>query len=155
MGVPREFRREVGIVVKIEHNIEIAAPVERVWDLTVDVESLPQHTPTITSVRRMEDGPLRVGSAVRIKQPAQGEKTWTVTRLEPQHHFAWATRFMGMTMTGGHHLEPVPAGTRNTLTLEIDGALAPIVGPLIRGSIRKAITTENEGFKRAAEAGSR
>ena len=138
--------------MRIEHSIEIAAPVERVWDLTMDVESWPEHTSTITSVERLEDAPLAIGSTARIKQPAQPTRTWTVTALEPKKRFAWATKTMGTTMTGSHYLAPTEHGTRNTLTVDIEGPLAPVVGLLIRRPIRKAITTENEGFKAAAES---
>ena len=137
--------------MRIEDSIDIAAPVERVWELTMDVESWPQLTPTITSVKRLDHGPLAVGSAARIKQPAQAERTWTVTTLEPKQRFAWATKFMGMTMTGGHQLTTTSSGTRNTLTVEVNGALAPVMGLLIRGTMRNAIRQENEGFKKAAE----
>ncbi len=137
--------------MRIEHSIDIAAPVERVWDLTVDVESWPEFTPTITRVQRLDAGQLTIGSKARIKQPAQGERTWTVTTLEPKQRFAWATKFMGLTMTGGHQLTPTATGMRNTLSVEIDGVLAPVLGLFIRGPIRSAITQENEGFKRAAE----
>jgi len=138
--------------MRIEHSIEIAAPVERVWDLTVDVEAWPALTPTITSVKRMEPGPLALGSTARIKQPAQGERTWTVTDFEPKQRFAWATRAMGVKMTGSHYLAPTAKGTKNTLAVDIEGALAPVLGLIVRGPIRSAITQENEGFKRAAEA---
>lgn len=138
--------------MRIEHSIEIAAPVERVWALTVDVEAWPEHTPTITRVERLDDGPLTVGSKARIKQPAQAERVWTVTDLQPRRRFAWATRAMGTTMTGGHELVQTEVGTRNTLTVEIEGPLAPLVGLIARRPIMKAITTENEGFRTAAEA---
>ncbi|MGE3960094.1 MAG: SRPBCC family protein [Dehalococcoidia bacterium] len=137
--------------MKIEHRIEIAAPVERVWELTLDVEAWPQLTPSITSVRRLDTGPMALGSQARIKQPAQSERTWTVTELQPLRRFAWATKVMGATMTGGHDLEAVPGGTRNTLSVRVEGALAPLLGLLIRRPIAKAIAMENEGFKRAAE----
>ena len=108
-------------------------------------------TDSITSVERLEGGPLAVGSTARIKQPAQPIRTWTVTELEPTTRFAWGTKAMGMRMTGGHQLTPIEGGTRNTLTVDIEGALAPVLGLLMRGPIRKAITKENEGFKAAAE----
>ncbi len=138
--------------MRIENSIEIAAPVARVWRLTVEVESLPELTPTITSVERLDDGPLRVGSTARVKQPAQGPKTWTVTSLEPSTYFAWAAKALGTTMTGGHLLTPTETGTRNTLSIEIEGRLAPVVGALLRRPLAKALETENEGFKSAAEA---
>ena len=37
--------------------------------------------------------------------------------------------------------------------IDIEGALAPVVGRLVRRSISKVIALENHGFKTAAEAG--
>ena len=99
--------------MRIENSIDIAAPIERVWALTLDVESWPKHTPTITRIERLDLGPIAVGSAARITQPALGERIWTVTTIEPGRHFAWATRFMGVSMTGGHHLTET-AGAHHT-----------------------------------------
>jgi uncharacterized membrane protein len=139
--------------MRIEHSIDITAPIERVWDLTMDVEAWPGLTPTITRVERLDSGPLAVGSRARIKQPAQRAKVWTVTELEAGKCFAWATKAVGTKMTGGHALSQTEAGTtKNTLTVDIEGPLAPVVGRLLRRPILSAITEENQGFKRAAEA---
>ena len=138
--------------MRIEHQIDIDAPVSRVWDLTLDVEAWPQHTPTMTSVRLVERGPISLGSQARIKQPGQPERTWTVSRLDHEKHFAWSTKALGTTMTGAHVLEPSSEGTRNTLIVDIVGPMAWLVGPMIRRPIRKAIGQENAGFKRAAES---
>lgn len=137
--------------MRIEHSLEIAAPVARVWELTLDVEAWPDLTPTITRVEWLGDPPIAVGSQARIKQPAQRAKVWTVTALEPERRFAWATRSLGLTMTGTHDLAASNAGTINTLSIDLEGPLARLVGTLFRRAIRKAITTENEGFKAAAE----
>lgn len=138
--------------MRIEHTIDIAAPAERVWELTLDVERWPQLTPTITKVERLDDGPMAIGSQARIKQPAQGARVWTVNTLEPRRRFIWSTKVMGSRMTGGHQLTETADGTRNHLTVDIDGPLAPVLGLLLRRPILNAITKENEGFKRAAEA---
>ncbi len=137
--------------MRLEHTIDIDAPIDRVWDLTLDIEALPSLTPTMTSVERLDEGPLVVGSRARIKQPAQSAKVWTVTQLEPRKHFAWATRAMGTRMTGSHHLEESATGTTNTVTIDIEGALAPLVGLILRIPIKNAIKQENQGFKDAAE----
>lgn len=137
--------------MRIEHNIEIEASVEQVWELTLDVEAWPDHTPSMTSVERLDDGPLGIGSQARIKQPAQGTKVWTVTEFEPRKRFAWSTRSMGMTMTGRHELIERDSGMTNRLTIDIDGPLAGLFGLLLRRPIRSAITKENEGFKAWAE----
>jgi uncharacterized protein YndB with AHSA1/START domain len=137
--------------MRLEHTLLIEAPVEAVWALTVDAERWPEATPTITTVERLDDGPLSVGSQARIRQPAQPARTWTVRTLEAPHTFVWDTQALGMTMTGGHHLATEGDGCRNTLTLEVTGPLAGVLGSLLRRTLLKAITQENEGFKRVAE----
>ena len=137
--------------MRIEHSITIAAPLQRVWALTMDVENWPRYTPTMTSVECLDEGPLAVGSEVRIKQPGQGAKVWAVTVLEPESRFAWSSRFMGSTMTATHQLAADGDATTNTLIVDIEGRLAPVVGLLLRAPIRKSLRKENEGFKAAAE----
>lgn len=139
--------------MRIENSIDIDAPIERVWALTIDVESWPKHTPTITAVERLDTGPLHVGSTARIEQPGQRPRTWTVTELEEPRRFSWSARAMGTTMTASHELRTGEGRTTNRLVVEIEGAPAPIVGALLRRPIGKAIATENDGFKAAAETG--
>jgi uncharacterized membrane protein len=137
--------------MEIQNTIAIEAPVDRVWELTLDVESWPSHTPTMTAIEPLGSSPLAVGSKVRIKQPAQRAKVWTVTALEPERLFAWTTRSMGTTMTGAHALAPSSTGTTQTLSVDIEGRLSRVVGALLRRPIAKAIAAENLGFKEAAE----
>lgn len=138
----------------IEHELVIAAPVAVVWRLTEDISSWPKFTPTITEVERLDDGPLHVGSQARVKQPRQRARVWTVTRLEPNEAFEWGTKVFGVQMTALHHLADADGGCRNTLTVTMSGTASGLLGKLLGGPIRKAITTENEGFKRAAESAS-
>lgn len=137
--------------MRIEHTEHIDAPVSVVWDLTLDVESWPELTPTMTSIERLDDGALGVGSEVRIKQPGQRARIWTVTDLEHQDRFAWSTSAMGMSMRATHQLAPSAEGTSNRLIVELEGRLAPLAGTLLKLPIRRALATENQGFKTAAE----
>ena len=137
--------------MRIQDTLDIAAPPERVWKITIDVEALPEHTPTMTSVTLLDPTPLALGSTVRIKQPAQRAKVWTVTEFEPDKQFSWSTRSTLIAMTARHDLVETPTGTRNTLTVELDGRFAPLVGALVRPAIRKAIATENRALKTVAE----
>lgn len=137
--------------MRIDHEIEIDAPIETVWDLTLRVEDLPTLTPTMTAVERLDEGPMGIGSSASVKQPGQRARTWTVTDFEAPTRFAWSTRALGMTMTGIHDLRRNGTRTTNTLAIELGGPLAPVLGPLLRRPVRQALATENEGFKRAAE----
>jgi hypothetical protein len=138
--------------MKIEHSLDIAASVESVWAATIDIESLPELTPTVTSVERLDSGPFTVGSRARLKQPAQGAKVWTVTNFEPNQYFAWETKIAGCRMIGSHTLTPITTGCRNDLCIAITGFGSGLIGRLAGASIRKALATENAGFARVAAA---
>jgi hypothetical protein len=105
----------------------------------------------MSSVTRLDDGALRVGSSAKVKQPGQPERVWTVTELEPGKRFAWQAKVMKATMTGTHELIATPDGVTNHLTVDLSGPGSGLIGRLSRRQIAKAIATENEGFKRAAE----
>ena len=138
--------------MRVQHALEIEASIERLWELTVAVEDWPTFTPTVSSVTRLDDGPLQVGSRARLKQPGQPARVWTVTELEPQRCFAWSTRLLGSTVTGIHELSAAGSHTKNSLIVEVTGWTSGLVGTLLRNSIAKAIAKENEGFKTAAES---
>lgn len=129
----------------------IDAPIERVWALTLDLESLPKITPTVTSVERLDEGPVRVGSRARLAQPGLPARVWTVEELEAPERFAWATRLLGVRMIGIHELEALDAD-RCQLTLHVvfEGRGAALLGRLGRRSIGKSLTAEGAGFARAA-----
>jgi uncharacterized membrane protein len=138
-----------------EDTATIDAPAATVWRLTIDLANLPSLTPTMQSVERLDDGPLRVGSRARIKQPGQAPAVWTVTAVEEGRMFVWQTRRLWMTMVGGHRVEELGGGaSRNTLTLELTGPGSGLLGRMIGSAVRKAISTENAGIKAAAEADS-
>lgn len=140
---------------EIASDLIIDASVEEVWALTVDVEGWPDTTPTMTSVERLDEGPLRVGSTARVVQPKQRPTVWTVTALEAPHTFEWQTTVLGITMVGSHHLVPVGDGVRNELRLRLTGFGSGLMRRLLGRTLEGAIETENQGFKRAAEAAHR
>jgi uncharacterized membrane protein len=135
----------------ITHTTTIEAPVERVWALTLDLESLPRITPTVASVERLDDGPVRVGSRARLTQPGLPARVWTVEDLKAPERFAWATRLLGVRMIGIHELEALDDHRcRLTLHVAFEGRGATLLWRLGRRSIGKAIATEGAGFNRAA-----
>ena len=129
----------------------IDAAADTVWRLTIDVTNLPSLTPTMQKVERLDDGPLRIGSRTRIKQPRQSPAVWTVTRIDPGREFTWETRRLGMRMVGSHRIEDLGDQCRNTLSIEMTGLGAGVFGALVGSVVRKAIATENAGLKAAAE----
>jgi len=138
-------------MITITDSIQIDAPVEVVWRVTQDVERWPEWTPTVTSVRVVGGGELRLGSVALIKQPAQPESPWTVTELVPGRRFAWETRRTGLHLTAIHELTPADGGTRNVLTVKASGFLSVVLLLLVRLAMRRALAEENRGLKARCE----
>lgn len=135
-------------------SIEIAATISLVWEATIDVEAVPDHTPTMTAVELLDPPPLTVGSRVRIKQPLQRAKIWTVDVLDHEHRFAWSTTWFGTRMTASHDLIASANGTTNTLSVEFGGTRARLLAQLLAQPIRGAIAKENRGLKESIETDS-
>jgi uncharacterized membrane protein len=135
----------------VEHTTHIEAPPEVVWRVTADVERWPEWTPTVTSVKRVGEGPFGLGSVARIKQPGQAEADWAVTSFEPGRRFAWESQRMGMRMVGTHEISPEGQGTKNVLRVEANGALAVLLWPVLGLAMRRALKDENEGLKKCSE----
>jgi uncharacterized membrane protein len=137
--------------MQITSERDIAASVDRVWQLTIDIERWPTLTPTVTSVERLDDGPLHVGSAARVVQPRQRPTVWTVTTFDEGKVFEWKAKMLSVTMTGTHRLEATADGCHNTLMIGLSGFGSSVLGRMVGRQIKTAIDTENDGFKKAAE----
>lgn len=133
--------------------VEIAAPPERVWEVLTDVESWPEWTSTVTSVRRLDEGPLRVGSRAKINQPRIPETEYVVTEVEPGRSFTWVATGPGVRTTARHDAEPLPGiGTRVRLTVSQSGWLGSIMGRFYRGLTDRYLSNEASGLKARCEA---
>ncbi len=129
----------------------IDAPAGRVWDLTLDLEALPEVTPTVTSIERLDDGPVRVGSQARLEQPGLPSRVWTVEDVTAPHRFVWATTLLGVRMVGIHEIRPIDDDRCElTLAVEFSGFGAGLLGRLGRASIAASLAKENAGFATAA-----
>jgi uncharacterized membrane protein len=105
----------------------IASSPETVWETISDIARWPEWTPTVTSVDRLDDGPLRVGSRARLRQPRLPEATWEVTRVVEGRAFTWESRGPGVRTIGRHEIEPAPGGCQVRLSVEHAGPLGPLV----------------------------
>jgi uncharacterized membrane protein len=137
--------------MRVSHTIQIHAPLDRVWAVTLDLERWPDWTPTVTSVQRLDTGPVEVGSRVRMKQPLQPPSEWVVTRCEAGKVFAWETRRPGLRMVGTHEMRAARTGTTNILHVDAQGALAVLLWPLLLLAMGRALRDENLGLARYCE----
>lgn len=135
-----------------ELSIDIAAPAERAWSALTDVESWPQWTDSMIEVRRMDSGPLALGSSALIRQPRVLPAVWTVTEFNEPTRFTWISVGLGISITAIHELI---AKSENTTTLRQvinqAGLLAPILAPMTAGLTRRYLAMEAVGHKKHAE----
>ncbi len=132
--------------------VEIAAPAARVWEVLTDVERWPEWTETVTSVTRLDEGPLRPGSRARIDQPKIPETEYVVTRLDPGRSFTWVATGPGVTTTARHDVEVLPDGrSRVTLAVEQGGWLGSVMGRFYRGLTKRYLANEAAGLASRCE----
>ena len=133
-------------------SIDVEAPVEQVWEVLRDVERWPEWAPTVTSVRRLDDGPLAVGSRARVRQPRIPPTEYVVTEFESGRSFTWVATGPGVRTTARHLLEELhTGGTRVTLAVERAGPVGEVMGRLYRRLTDRYLTAEAEGIKARSE----
>lgn len=135
-----------------ETSMDIAAPPARVWAIMSDIERWHEWTASITAVRRLDDGPMRVGSKAHVKQPKLAGSVFEVTSWQPERGFDWVTKSPGISGLGRHLVEPSAHGSRVTLSVTFSGPLSGLVALFFGGLTARYIKMEAEGLKRRAEA---
>jgi uncharacterized membrane protein len=131
--------------------IDIAAPAERVWQVMSDIDRWHEWTPSITSIRRLGDRPLAVGTRAIVRQPKFPPALWKVTAVEPGKSFTWVSVAPGMRVVGHHQVEWAGSGSRATLTLTYYGMIGRLFARLTREITERYIAFEAKGLKARSE----
>lgn len=138
--------------MEYEFAVKIAALPHKVWTTLVDVENWPQWTESMIQVQRLDDGPLSIGRKARVHQPKMRPMVWTVTELDPERSFTWATATAGIQLTAGHDLTSEAGAVSARLSVRVTGWLAPLITPIVGARIRRYLQMEAEGLKRRVES---
>lgn len=136
----------------LENKIEISAPQELVWQVTVDVERWPEWSPAMQNIKREDSGEFRLGSSALIKQKAMPETRWTVTEIDPNHQFTWRARTLGMEMIATHILIQEENSVTSVLRVEMTGGMVSLLGPVLRFLVKNSLMEENRGLKQFCES---
>lgn len=131
--------------------VNIAAPEHRIFQTLCDVERWPEWTATMRSVKRLDQGPFRVGSRASVVQPKLRPSIWQVSSMDQDRNFNWVSEAPGLRLEAGHSVEPAGAGCRVTLTFALSGLLSLIVGLMYGRLIAEYVNTEAQGLKRRCE----
>src|SRR5919108_4059469 len=133
---------------EIRSEIEIDAPVERVWTILTDFQDFEKWNPFIVRA----EGQLRRGErlAVTIRPPGRRATTFrpTVVTHEPNRELRWLGRLVVPGIFDGEHsheVESLPGGRTTYIQRErFTGILVGVVGGIIRDT--------EKGFREMSEA---
>jgi hypothetical protein len=140
---------------RLETQIDIDAPAERVWSLLIDFPSYPRWNPFIRSIA----GTLEVGQSldVLIQPPgARGTRFRpAVLAVQPNRELRWKGKLFLPGLFDGEHyfkLEAKPWGGVTFHQGEIfSGILVPLFKRSLNGATRQGFIAMNEALKREAE----
>lgn len=145
---------------KVRSEIEIAAPPERVWEVLVDPDRLPQYNVTIVEVSDATGRLDQVGSTYRAVTKVYGrriEGPWEVTEVTPMHRIVQrGSGAGGASATVNGTVEPSGDGTQ--AAVEVDYQLpAGFVGAVanklfVERSVERDVRHTMENLKALVES---
>ena len=135
-----------------EATLETSATPATVWRVWSDVNPWPEWNPDMNESRL--DGPLKLGATGMINTKSGGKHDVVVTYFEDGRSFELeSTALPGTKMAIRATIAPSGAGSRITQGFEPRGVLAPIVGPMMGGTILKTFNSVLSGLKTRVEKG--
>jgi hypothetical protein len=136
---------------RVVDRVLIAAPIDRVWQHTIDVNNWSEWCPTIQRGQLITDGNISIGSRFTLKQPMQAEKVWCVTELIDGRLAAWETDQPEPQFKAIHSMIERQGCIESTLEIEFSSAWKPIAFVISR-VLALALARENLALKAVCEA---
>jgi len=131
--------------------VDVAQRSSVIWSVLMDLERWPEWTRSITSIKRLDAGVLRVGSQIRIVQPKLKSLVWHVSDLVEDRNLAWEARSPGLLIRAGHEIQSSGSGSVVILTIDQTGWLSPLIGLFTAKLTRDYMDMEAQGLKRRCE----
>jgi uncharacterized membrane protein len=142
--------------MRYEESVRIGADPETIWTVLADLEHWPDWTASMARVEVLGDGPIGVGTRVRVKQPRLPTVVWRVTEWQPGRSFTWEAERTPVPSVGEHRIEPAgDGGSTVSLVFEQRGPLAPLLGLLSGRMTRRYVALEAAGLRTRCESARR
>jgi hypothetical protein len=142
-------------VKQLRREVEIDAPVRRVWDVLVDFDAYPDWNPFIRTI----EGACEPGAqlTVRIEPPGARGMTFkpTLLRVEPARELAWLGRVLVRGVFDGEHtftIEQLEGGRSRLVQSErFTGLLVPVFAKTLQAT-EAGFDAMNAALKTRSEA---
>ena len=119
----------------------------------MDLENWNNWTASIQSIDRLDEGPLRLGSRVKVKQPRLPPLVWTVVEFDAENVFTWRATRPGLVWLARHAITETGATQLTvTLTVEQSGTLDRWVSRLVSKHAERYVQMEASGLKERSES---
>ena len=136
--------------MRFEADIRIKATPEAIWDAVADPETWPGWTKAIYRVKKLSEGPLGVGSRLRIIIwciiPVRLHMT--ITEFVPGQRVAMEGKALVARLSRYYMLQPQNGRTRAIVGGEATGLLAPltwVIGQVLSKEIVQDLRVKIEG----------
>lgn len=136
-----------------QREIEIAAPIELVWERYTDVERWPEWTASVNALRALDSAELALGNRYEIRQPRMPALTWAVTELTPGRSWSWEQVSPGGRTIGFHEMSPIDVDrTRVRLGVDQRGPVGRIFAVAFKRTTNRFLDLESAGLQAHCEA---
>ncbi len=137
--------------MKITTQIQINAPVQKVWEILMDFDTYPQWNPFVKSL----EGDIREGGSIKVKLPGMTFKP-IVQVVSPNKEFRWLGHLWIKGLFDGEHcfqLEELPNGaTRFIHNENFSGILVALFKKQLLTKTKLGFEAMNKSLKTRAEA---
>lgn len=120
---------------RVRGTLDIARPVDEVFDFVADQRNEPTYNPKMTASTMLTDGPIAVGTRFAATVRSRGKPlpvTIEVTGFDRPRRIATHSVMAGATVDGHMQFEPIAGGTRLSWDWRVTiGGLGQLAGPLI------------------------
>jgi hypothetical protein len=140
---------------EIKTEIDINAPIDKVWEVLTDFKAYPNWNPFIVSL----EGDVYVGSVFKVVLHPPGSKPMTFKprclQMELNKEFIWLGKLFFPGIFDGKHIfelsELGPAKTKFVQREEFKGLLVPLLWKQLDNNTRKGFELMNQKLKEEAE----
>lgn len=136
--------------------MQIAGPVDEVFDFMADVANETRWNPDVKTVRRLDSGPLAVGSEWEGTYRGMGAMRVRLDEYERPHRLVFSTTGVRMNLRVAFDYAAGAGGDTTAVTVAagvepqgIMRVLSPVVGPMMRSTFAKRPAQLSAGLANA------